>query len=530
MTDISCFFLIFAIKINIPLKHYNSTYASFIILRLLTTIVMVFCIPANIIAKAQEDIVDSLLRRGIELSAKTSYAAALECNLQALDIVKHTGQKSKLPVVYLHIGNIFSHINDLSTAKTYYLRALPMTDPKALDDTHIWLLNNLFYVSYLQNEPDSAANYLYRMERLNPKTPRSRYDLIFNRGLLLHLTDKQDSALIYYHKAARMSEKYLTSRLNTAAANSAIADLYLDMGRTDSAMKYYKLNERIARDDDYPDLLVESLKSIAEVYDRLGNTEQALNCKSEYLALSDSILSRDEISKIKNTQSTYELEGSAHTIRSLHVTNALQRNWILALTIFILIALAFSVTIWIQKKKLSRAYADLYQHNSDELANEIKYRERISQLEQKLVSITETKTIPITEPERKLLQNKQQRAEIMNRILHEFENSENYCRSDYSIEMLAAAIGSNARYVSEAINEERGMNFRTMLNEYRIKRSMQMLDDYEHYGNLTIKAISENVGYKSQSTFITVFVKQTGLKPSLYQNLSRTRNNLKSDK
>ena len=50
-----------------------------------------------------------------------------------------------------------------------------------------------------------------------------------------------------------------------------------------------------------------------------------------------------------------------------------------------------------------------------------------------------------------------------------------------------------------------------------------MLEDEERFGNLTIKAISESVGYKSHSTFINVFVRQTGLKPSLYQSLSRAR-------
>ena len=110
----------------------------------------------------------------------------------------------------------------------------------------------------------------------------------------------------------------------------------------------------------------------------------------------------------------------------------------------------------------------------------------------------------------------------MERIRQEFENSEDYCRTDYSIDALASAVGSNARYVSEAINEEYGMNFRALLNEFRIRRSMQMLSDEEHYGHMTIKAISEKVGYRSHSTFISVFVRQTGLKPSLYQSLSRT--------
>lgn len=507
----------------------NLSYRIGFVFRLSAAIVAV-CIAAVASASPVRPEVDSLLNRGLELTASTAYAAALECNLQALDIAKRTGQDEKLPTIYMHIGNIFSHINDLETARSYYLRALPLTNGEAGDRTTVGLLTNLFYVSFLQNQPDSAAYYLRRLEHLNPTTPRARYDLIFNHGLLHELEGRPDSALMHYHRAAVLSRTGVKSQLNEAAANSAIADLYMNLNVMDSAMKYYRLNERLARDNNHMDLLVESLRRMAEVHDRNGDVESALRCKSEYLALSDSILSRDEISKIKNTQNAYEQEGNADTIRTLNITNALQRNWILSLTVFIAVVLAFTVMIWMQKRRLSRAYSDLYRHNSDELNAEMRYRERIAELEAQMAgAIQDTgtggndKEAAPSEPERRLLQNKEQRAAIMARILREFENSEDYCRSDYSIEMLANAIGSNARYVSEAINEEHGMNFRSLLNEFRIKRSMQMLDDFEHYGHLTIKAISESVGYKSHSTFINVFVRQTGLKPSLYQSLSRSR-------
>lgn len=87
-------------------------------------------------------------------------------------------------------------------------------------------------------------------------------------------------------------------------------------------------------------------------------------------------------------------------------------------------------------------------------------------------------------------------------------------------------MGSNPRYVSEAINEGYGKNFRSFLNDYRIKEAMQRLADNDRYGHYTIKAISESVGYKSQANFINVFTKMTGIKPSTYyQKMSAERRN-----
>ncbi len=121
------------------------------------------------------------------------------------------------------------------------------------------------------------------------------------------------------------------------------------------------------------------------------------------------------------------------------------------------------------------------------------------------------------------MQTQEQRNKILAAINRIFEETEDYCTMDYTIDSLASSIDSNVRYVSEVINNEFGKNFRALLNEYRIKKSMMMLEDKENYGHLTIKAISEMVGYKSQSTFISLFTKQTGLKPSLYQSLSRDK-------
>lgn len=103
------------------------------------------------------------------------------------------------------------------------------------------------------------------------------------------------------------------------------------------------------------------------------------------------------------------------------------------------------------------------------------------------------------------------------------ENTDEYCSPEFNLDRLASAIGSNPRYVSEVVNVVFQKNFRAWLNEYRIKQAMLRLEDTEHYGNYTIKAISESVGYKSQATFISVFTKLTGLKPRIYQKLTFER-------
>lgn len=101
------------------------------------------------------------------------------------------------------------------------------------------------------------------------------------------------------------------------------------------------------------------------------------------------------------------------------------------------------------------------------------------------------------------------------------DSSNEYLDSRFTIDRLAQLVNSNPKAVSTAINKAYGQNFRSLLNKYRVKEAMLRMSDVEHYGRYTIKAISESVGYKSQSNFIAVFTKLTGIKPNIYQKLAQ---------
>lgn len=113
----------------------------------------------------------------------------------------------------------------------------------------------------------------------------------------------------------------------------------------------------------------------------------------------------------------------------------------------------------------------------------------------------------------------EQKRSLMATLTDLMESREDFCEPDFSIDTLASIANTNTRYVSQVINEVYGENFRTFLNSYRIQKAMERMNDSVNYGNYTIKAIAQSVGYKSQANFINVFTKTTGLKPSTYMKL-----------
>ena len=115
----------------------------------------------------------------------------------------------------------------------------------------------------------------------------------------------------------------------------------------------------------------------------------------------------------------------------------------------------------------------------------------------------------------------EQRDIILQRINKVMRNPENFCDSNFSLDKLSTLVGSNSRYVSQIINETLGKNFRSFISEYRINEAQLRLLDTNNYGNYTIRAIGESVGYKSQANFIDAFRRQTGMLPSIYQKMAQ---------
>ena len=92
---------------------------------------------------------------------------------------------------------------------------------------------------------------------------------------------------------------------------------------------------------------------------------------------------------------------------------------------------------------------------------------------------------------------------------------------DFSLNQLANLVNSNTKYVSWVINDTYNKNFRTFINEYRIREASKRLLNTEKYGSLTIQAIAEDVGFKSVTNFVVSFKRNVGITPSLYQKMAR---------
>lgn len=83
-------------------------------------------------------------------------------------------------------------------------------------------------------------------------------------------------------------------------------------------------------------------------------------------------------------------------------------------------------------------------------------------------------------------------------------------REDISLEACAMEFGSSYTHLSRAFKQETGMRFVEYLNEQRVNRAKSLLIR----GELPMKEIVEQAGFRNYNYFFKVFKESTGMKPS----------------
>lgn len=131
--------------------------------------------------------------------------------------------------------------------------------------------------------------------------------------------------------------------------------------------------------------------------------------------------------------------------------------------------------------------------------------------------------ISAVEKESKPLLSDDMRNELAEKIRSVINNSDAPLSGDFSLAKLSQLCGTNTRYCSYVINEELGCNFQTLVNSARIREACIRMDNHREYGEYTVEAIGESVGFNSRSAFMSAFRRYTGLSTSEYRKISIER-------
>lgn len=469
---------------------------------------------------------------------KGNYSKAFELYLKGILICEENNMPELLPEFYKNAGNIYCSFQDYEPGIDCYIKGLNLAREHNNTEVEIKLLNNLTGMCCYVNRLKEAKQYYSEFLKYKDSSAIQQYLCDLNLGLIYVNEQKYDSATIYFKKSVeqainnKLEPKYISS------SYTELSQLYERTGSYDSAFYYIQKGMEVVQESGPMYIFAENLKTMANIYQKAGDKDMSLSYKTRYWTLYDSIFSKNEFNKMKNSQFLYEMDKNYRKIEALNADKQLkesqvrtQRMILMIVFISFLILTCMLIIVYAQKRKLNNAYRDLFKRNKELIKFEQKYKELRDYKDSLMARISHSDNenqslLPENNMDKNKLQsaNKlsdEQKERLLQDINKVMEDPEKFCDCDFSLEQLASLIDSNSRYVSQVINDTYNKNFRTFINEYRIKEAQLRLMNIKEYGNYTIKAIAESVGYKSHTNFILIFKKMTGMSPSLYQNMTR---------
>lgn len=383
----------------------------------------------------------------------------------------------------LKVGDIFYARGNYINALENYQEGLKLSETSA-SKAHLSLIyKNIGNVYCMFKDYGKGFDYYKKAYQIRPKNDN---ELTFR--ILVNLAD--------FCNRNKLPPTYICSAYAELYSN------YQNLGDIDQAKHYISLCIDHAEREKMLHYIPETLRDMAQIQRKTGNATLAQQYERQYLSLMDSIYNSQRFNVVKNQQFMYEVDKTDKEITRLHQEEEIHRQnarlyQLLFLVSILAIVLVSMLLFYVvrQKRDLEASYRKLYDINRSHVETGEKKAPRATNL--------------LKEDRKQLL---------LDGIRRVMEETDEYCQPEFTVATLAKLIDSNERYVSMVVNDHFGKSFTEVLNDYRIKKACERLTtNNAKYAQLTIAAIGQSVGYKSQTTFVKQFRKCTGLTPSVYQ-------------
>lgn len=496
-------------------------------------------VAANAVEKKQDPSL-TLKVKGDACYEAGRYSDALEFYTKALESAKNEKNDQMYYVCLGNIGNIYASMNDIKRALHYYTTGYEAAK-KTNDIDRQWGFSTNIVAAYcmLQEVDNAKAFFDVQMKIPYENTEIKRYYFLNNQAYIAMAEDNSHMAEYYFKKVMAFAQERHMNTMYYVGPLVELGKIYLQGKNSREAIECFE----IARDSvlrmENKDRLVSIFQAMSEAYRKSGNADSAEAYRRRYLAMSDSIFNISQFNLANGKLFEYENKENKARIDSLTSQNYIQLFVIVVFVVFALAVTLLYVALRRKARNLQEAQKMLVSKNEELMASDSHSRQLLKRYVEAMDKQNKLTDVEMADRDKAkdaanavadgTGEHEDQRTgsglseELRNRLLNSIttilEDVAVISNSDFNLSMLAEKAGSNTKYVSSIINDVYGKNFKTVLNEYRIREACRRLTDKDHYGNMTIQAIYEELGYNSAASFIQAFKKVNGMTPSVYQKL-----------
>lgn len=325
-------------------------------------------INANIIEAAAEKlqfrngIILSNRLRGLAEEFAGNYEDAIGYYLRTLRDARKAGQIDYEIAALSDLAIAYSEVKQYEKARDIYKQSLQLSLQRGEVSSIINGYGNLGAIYNLLNQPDSALLVLEEAVRLckqyNAVDPLS--SIYNNLGNVFFKKKAYQKALAYF-TSNRLLHAEPGDEANLWTDYLNIGDVYLEMGRVDSARFYAREALRIAEGFHSKRKEAESYKLMAKLEERSGRYQAALDYQRKWYQLDTALVNQESASAIAELQERYNARDreKQNELLQVAVEREQLKNSRLQLIIFgvILAVLLISILFWTVRqsnKKLKR--------------------------------------------------------------------------------------------------------------------------------------------------------------------------------
>lgn len=493
-------------------------------------------LQTDIFAQRTQLPADSLAQLGTEYYQAERYMDALEVLGETMDMATRTDNDNAYMMAILTIGNIYTIFDDYDQALHYYELCLNKAENLNNDSLVAKAkCNMLLCYAMLGKKKEAEACYRSIGTLSMQNTNQRRFYTYLNQAMLAKAQQYYKGAIYFHTQALEYALNHNMSGRYAAAEMGQIGTTYEEMGNMEAAEEWYLKCKEFAEKGHFVGPLTTACERLAALYRKEGKDNLSMKYNKMYVQLTDSFFQQREFNSKRSLINKYEERLNDRQI-SLLRGQTTRLIWIVG-TISVLLLLLVCLLIYIYRinRRLvntQRLLIQKHQEHSHQLQMQNEIFTRMENGESnKLSNETAVDNTAIDSQQEddeedtcsanSELLTKEQSDLLLVGIAHIMEDSDTICNPDFSLATLSQMVNSNTKYVSWVINKNYGKNFKSYLNEYRIRIASRLLSDTDQFANTTIAGISERVGYKSPASFHQAFKKIYGMTPAAYVKLTR---------
>lgn len=496
--------------------------------------------------KASNDSALASAYNGLGLYASNiekDFPEALRYFFLGIDAAKRSNNERLHSLLLVNIASIYTLNNDpagLRYALECYRHGIKKSDSFL---RYVGALTAAYSYALRNTDTSRALDYIREAELiLHSDSIRGASELYYIYGLLLRQDGRNDEAA----ECFRQSIDSLRHNNNEGDIRSHIeySRILLAAGRKAHAVAILDSALRITDAGHSTIFRSDILRALSATHRALGNTASADAYSRIALAEDHDDEKAEKELLIEHIKSKYDLERADNEVNRQQIELLEKERTVDFLIVLIVCALILSGSfIWLYRRK-SRLYSAIVRQATEAAREEERLRATIRRLElqghnesaapsDSAISDTPgsaTDTIPVngeSNPEEnendKTTVRQPSKSPIPDHLSAAFESlmldPAIYTDNLISKDKIARLLDTNRTYVSRLVNEVYHMSFPQFINSLRIKEAIRRLSDPGC--DTPLKALADELGYNSMTTFYTKFNEATGLTPAAFRAKAR---------